>query len=286
MTLAPIVLFVYNRPLHTRQTIEALQKNELAKHSELFVFSDNTKTDSDNMYVAEVRKYLRDIVGFKTVTIVERETNYGLANNIISGVSDVVNRFGRVIVLEDDILVSCHFLKHMNNALEFYKDEKSVMHISSYMFQVDKDGLKASFFTRQSFCWGWGTWKRSWSCFKKDSDEYIRLFDESMIMEFNLGGVYNFWNQMLLNHQKKIDTWAIFWYASIFLQNGYCLQFRDSMSRNIGFDGSGVNCQPTDLYELEISDDVPDIEYDREVILSSAGLRAIKQFYEGLRDAK
>ena len=104
MILAPIVLFTYNRPWHTRQTIEALQKNHLASESVIFIFSDGPKTKEDEPKVEEVRKFLKTIQGFKQIEIIEREKNWGLAKNIIDGVTKVVNEYGKVIVLEDDII--------------------------------------------------------------------------------------------------------------------------------------------------------------------------------------
>ncbi len=122
MVLAPIVLFVYNRLSHTKQTVESLQKNYLADQSELFIFSDGPKNELDRQKVENVRKYLNSINGFKNIVIKESQENKGLANSVISGVSEIISKYGKIIVMEDDLVSAPGFLKFMNEALEFYKD--------------------------------------------------------------------------------------------------------------------------------------------------------------------
>jgi hypothetical protein len=215
--LAPIVLFVYNRPWHTKQTIEALQKNELASESELFIYSDAPKNKKAEEKVKKVREYIKNIDGFKKITIIEREKNWGLANNIINGVTEIVNKYGKIIVLEDDLVTSPYFLRFMNEALEFYKHNEKVMHISGYMFPVFNDDLEDTFFIKPTTCWGWATWDRAWKYYKKDVDYYLKIFDKKMIYDFNLNNSYKYFDQIIQNKEGKINTWAIFWYASCLL---------------------------------------------------------------------
>ena len=144
--LAPIVLFVYNRPWHTAQTVEALQKNTLADKSELFIYSDAAKNSEVALYVKKVREYIRNISGFRKVTIMEREKNWGLANSIIDGVTTIVNKYGKIIVLEDDLVTSPYFLRFMNEALEMYENEESVASIHGYIYPIE--GLPETFFIR------------------------------------------------------------------------------------------------------------------------------------------
>ena len=159
INFAPIVLFVYDRPFHTKQTIEALQKNQLASLSELFIYSDDAKNYGSQDNVDEVREYIYKIGGFKKVTIIKREKNWGLANSIIDGVTQIVNKYGKIIVLEDDLVTSKYFLTFMNNALEFYKYEERVWHICGWNYPINFDGLDDVFLSRLMNCWGWGTWK-------------------------------------------------------------------------------------------------------------------------------
>ena len=167
MNLSPIVMFVYNRPWHTQQTIEALQKNELASESELFIYADNAKNKNNNNQVLKVRRYIKKIEGFKKVTIIEREKNWGLSKSIIDGITKVINKYGRVIVLEDDLVTSPMFLKYMNNALITYKDEPNVMQISGHMFNVNLNNDKYdAFFLPFTTSWGWATWKKKMGFFR------------------------------------------------------------------------------------------------------------------------
>ena len=252
MTLAPIVLFVYNRPAHTRRTVEALLKNEEAKESDLIVYSDAPKKPETADAVREVRDYIRTISGFRSIRIVERDRNWGLANSIIDGVTTVVNEYGRIIVLEDDLVVTPHFLEYMNRALECYKNDEKVMHVSGYMFPVDSSGLLETFFLRTASCWGWATWDRAWRYFEKDTQSLLNEFKEQTIYRFNLDGTYDFWSQVEKNAKGKIDTWGVFWYASIFRKGGLCLHPKFSMVNNIGHDDSGVHCAGTDRFTVEL----------------------------------
>ena len=112
--LAPIALFVYNRPEHTRRTISYLQKNLLADESRLFIFSDAPKTEADKAKVDEVRQLIKEVTGFKSIKIIERKSNLGLAESIISGVTQLVNEYDKIIVFEDDLLSSPYTLQYFN----------------------------------------------------------------------------------------------------------------------------------------------------------------------------
>lgn len=251
--LAPIVLFTYNRLWHTKQTVEALQKNELASESELFIFSDGWKSEKDKPKVLEVREYLKTIGGFKKVHIIERDRNWGLADNIIDGVTQVVNEYGKIIVLEDDILTSPYFLRFMNEALERYKDEERVFGVNGYAYPMRKEGLPSAYFLKSFACWGWGTWKRAWKYFEKDPDKLIKTFTKEMIREFNFDNSNNFWYQVIANKKGKINTWAIFFYAVAFINDGLFLTPRDSFTKNIGHDASGVHSGKVKHFDTELA---------------------------------
>ena len=216
MSLAPIVLFVYNRPDHTRKTVEALQKNFLAKDSELFVFSDAPKNEAATSGVAEVREYLKSVSGFKSISITERQENWGLAKSIVQGVGDIIKEYGKIIVLEDDIVTSLYFLQFMNQALEMYQSEPRAMHVSGYFLPV-KAALPETFFYRQTSCWGWGTWERAWRHFKPDAGYLLaEIQNRGKLAEFNMNGSFNFSSQLKANIEGRINTWAIKWQASVF----------------------------------------------------------------------
>ena len=249
MPLAPIAIFAYNRPSHLRQTIESLKKNKLAKASELFIFSDGPKNEKDRLKVDKVREYIKRIIGFKKITVIATEKNRGLAKSIIKGVTKIVNRYGRIIVLEDDLILSPNFLTYMKNALELYKNEGKVMQISGYMYPIQSYGLPDTFFFNQASCWG--TWKRAWKELNTDPKNLLsKIYETKKENIFNYYGYYNYIDQLKKNIDGKLDTWAVKWYATIFLSNGFCLHPKVSLVNNIGLDGSGINSPISNSYTI------------------------------------
>jgi hypothetical protein len=239
---APIVLFVYARLEHTKKTIKALVANQLASSSDLYIYSDAARSNLDKEKVDSVREYIETVKGFNSIKVIERDHNYGLASNVIDGVTEVSELHGRVIVLEDDIVTDPYFLTFMNNALNEYRDNHKVWHISGWSYPIDKEGLQDIFFWRVMNCWGWATWSDRWLSFTKDPDNLIHTWDRKTIKKFNLDGYYNFWSQVVANQHGGLNTWAVFWYATIFSHHGLCLNPVKSLVVNIGLDGSGENC--------------------------------------------
>ena len=248
MNLSPIVLFTYNRPVHTQKTIEALKQNELSSKTDLIIYSDASKTPEDVNAVDKVRTYVDTITGFKSVKVFKRDKNRGLALSIIDGVTQTIQEYGAVIVLEDDIITSPYFLNYMNGALNYFKGEKKVWHISGWNCPFDHKGLGDVFFLRLMNCWGWGTWRDRWNYYEKNPKKLIREFDKKTIYDFDLSNSGQFWSQVIANNKGKIDTWAIFWYATIFRHKGLCLNPAISYAKNIGHDGSGVHCRENRNY--------------------------------------
>jgi len=251
--LAPIALFVYNRPEHTRRTLNNMQKNLLADESRLFIFSDGAKTAADESKVEQVRQLIKDVTGFKSVKIISSKQNLGLANSIIKGVTKLVNEYGKVIVFEDDLLSSPHTLQFFNDGLTRYINEDKVMHIGAYMFDLRDQTLPETFFYRIATSWGWATWARAWKDFEPDIDKLIAQFDRPNISRFSIDGTGNFWKQMLEFKTGKNNSWAIRWYASIFLKGGLTLNPSHSLVQNIGHDGTGVHSNIEDIYQVKIA---------------------------------
>ena len=211
----------------------------------IYVFSDGPCEDaSENDYdkVHEVRRIVNSKQWCGKLEIIETDYNRGLADSIISGVTEIVERHRRVIVLEDDIVTSPFFLSYMNDALNRYEDEKKVMHVAAYMPSLGKSDLPDYFFMRNSSCWGWATWQRAWCHFNNDPMQYLNSYSTEEILRFNLDGAYDFWGQLQANKNGTIKTWAVYWYASVFRHGGLCLHPRESFTENIGFDGSGIHC--------------------------------------------
>ncbi|MDR0711938.1 MAG: glycosyltransferase [Prevotellaceae bacterium] len=253
MTLAPILLFTYNRPWHLQQTINTLAKNEYAIESDLIIYSDAHKNEQSRKKVESIRQYIKTIRGFKSITVVEREKNMGLANNIIEGVTAVVNKYGRVIVLEDDLESSPYMLKYFNEALSYYENEEKVMHIGAYMFPIDAGGLPETFFFRLASSWGWATWKRAWQYFNPDIEMLHKQFDAEKIHAFSMEHTENFWKIFQSFRANKNSSWAIRWYASMFLRGGLALHPATSMVNNIGIDGSGIHSGASGMYKVTLA---------------------------------
>ncbi|HVW12277.1 MAG TPA: hypothetical protein VHB54_00550 [Mucilaginibacter sp.] len=275
--LAPIALFVYNRPDHTRRTLTYLQKNLLAEESRLFIFSDGPKTEADNVKIDQVRQLAAEVTGFKSVKLIEREDNLGLANSIISGVTRLVNEYDKVIVFEDDLLSSPYTLQYFNEALDRYAAEEKVMHIGGYMYDLDGGSLPETFFYRAATSWGWATWARAWKYFEPDIDKLLAQFDKPKIHHFSIEAKMNFWKQMQQFKAGKNNSWAIRWYASIFLRGGLTLNPSHSFIHNIGHDGSGVHSGSEKTYQVQIAQK-PVTQFPAEVKENHQAYQAIKQF--------
>ena len=249
----PIALFVYNRPDHAIRTIDALKQNILAEDSELIIFSDAAKSETQAEAVREVRKYICGVEGFKSVTIIERESNFGLARSIVDGVTAIVNKYGRIIVLEDDMVTSPYFLTYMNEALEKYANDDRVVSIHGYVYPVEPL-LPEAFFLPGADCWGWATWSRGWACFNSDG---LFLLDElnrrKQIRSFDLNGAYPFSKMLEKQIKGSNDSWAIRWYASAFLAGKLTLYPGRSLVHNIGNDNSGTHCGETAELDAKLS---------------------------------
>jgi len=243
MNLAPIVLFAYNRPEHTRLTLSALSDNYLANESELIVFCDGPKygaTDAELKQIEAVRSVVKEKKWCWKVQIFESKTNKGLAPSVIEGINSIVNQYGKIIVLEDDLITSPWFLTYMNEGLLLYCDHSNVYSINGYMFPIITNRTDSVLLPYTS-TWGWGTWKNKWTAFTFNMDfkEEIKL-NPYLKSRFNMAD-YDY--SSMLNFGN--NSWGIRWYYSVFIRNGLGLFPTKSLIQNIGFDGSGENCSST-----------------------------------------
>jgi len=251
---APIALFAYNRPFHLRRTIEALLENPEARQSELFVFSDAAKNADTAADVEEVRHYIKRISGFAGMQVVQREENFGLARSIVDGVSRLCAEYGRVIVVEDDLVTSPHFLKYMNEGLDLHEDDDQVISIHGYVYPV-KRALPETFFLCGADCWGWATWKRGWDLFERDGRVLLReLLERDLAYRFDFDGAYPFTEMLRDQIAGKNDSWAIRWNASAFLNGKLTLYPGRSLVSNIGLDGTGTHPADTDEFSGAVAD--------------------------------
>lgn len=242
---SPIALFVYARPEHTKKVLSSLALNPEAKDSVLYIFADGPPKEAPSHVVEgirEVRRLIRESSWCGEVRIQESAANRGLADSIVCGVTDVVNRHGKVIVLEDDIAIEPGALAYFNSALEIYEFDESVMQISGFMVRTPFWAPRTGFL-RMTTSWGWATWSRAWKNYRGDSALLRREIHEKGHYGFDLDGASFHYEELCRNERGEIKTWAVKWYASVYLRGGLCLYPHKSVVRNLGFDGSGENCE-------------------------------------------
>jgi hypothetical protein len=252
---APIVLFVYNRPEHTRRTVESLLKNNLSGNSSVFIFSDGPKSDSDSLKIKSVREYVKSIKGFENIEIKSRDKNIGLANSVISGMNEILSFNESIIAMEDDLITSPSFLSFMNNALAFYHADKRIFSVSGYPYpiQVPKSYLQDIFISYRASSWGWGTWKDRWEKVDWEVRDFNNFISDKPTQKlFSRAG--EDLTPMLKSQMKgDVDSWAIRWSYAHFKQNAFCLYPVVPLCKNIGTDKSGTHSASSDKLDVEVN---------------------------------
>ena len=219
----------------------------------MYVYSDGARDEASASAVAEVRAIVHSVTGFARIEVIERENNMGLAANVIEGVTTQVRAHGRVIVLEDDLVLSPFFLRFMNDALSVYADEPRVGHIQACDFTGDSS-LSDTFLIKFTGSWGWATWERAWRHFNPDGKQLLaRLEQTRQTSRFDFNGAYRFTRMLRRQIAGKNNSWAIRWNASLFVDNILSLNVGRSLVANVGFDGSGTNCGGGNLYASNLA---------------------------------
>ncbi|MBB1645558.1 glycosyltransferase family 2 protein [Sphingobacterium sp. UME9] len=255
--LAPIVLFVYNRPEHTKRTLEALSNNTLAAESSLFIFCDGVAeaaSDENKKNNELVKEVIASKAWCGKVEIITSPVNKGLANSVISGVSQIIKKFGKVIVLEDDLLTSTTFLEYMNTALTLYENENRVFQIAGFSYNVPSIEIDhKSFFVPLTSTWGWATWNRVWENVDFECKDYnILKLDKALAKKFNFEGSYDYRKLFIQQmEQQKVSSWGIRFYWNAFKNHGLILYPDITLVRNIGWDGSGRHQDSYEVFPLK-----------------------------------
>ena len=281
MKSTPVTLFVYNRPVHTLATLDALKQCDGAASTPLYIFSDGCKSDYDRHLVDEVRQICRNASGFQQVELIERNQNVGLAANIIDGVSHVIQKHGQVIVLEDDLVVSPGFLIYMNHALEIYKNQ-NVFSVCGYTppISVPEDYSWSTYLTHRIGSWGWATWQEMWQLADWDVKEFNAFItNKAARKRFNQSG--NDLSMMLLKQQQGlIRSWAVR-YAFSGFQHGLPTVYPvRSLVTNCGADGSGTHMKRSDKYQSEVVDRIDISKFCPVGTFNKNILLAFKKFYD------
>jgi hypothetical protein len=255
-TYAPVVVFSYRRPDHLRKTLESLMRCHGFEESRIIVYGDGQKSADETEAVLATREVARTMLGNRAEYHFS-DVHLGLSRSVIAGVSDAVDRYGRVIVVEDDLLLNPFFLTFINSGLERYEHDDRVFQVSGYMFGVSElKGIPSALFLPFIISWGWGTWKRAWDRFDPEAKGWENLLaDRKIKRRFNLEGNYDYATMLERQMQGLRDSWAIRWYWSVFRNEGLVLFPPRSLVGNIGFDGSGSHgrgllrsfSRPTDI---------------------------------------
>ena len=284
---APIVIFLYNRPDHAARCIEALQKNQGWNRSDVFVFCDGPKeTNHSEEAILAVHDIADNISGSKSLTVHKRESNIGLFQSVIEGVTSVCERSGRAIVVEDDVIASPCFLRFMNDALEKYENS-NVACISGYVYPLEAHFEKA-FFIRGADCWGWATWQHQWKSLDVNAAGLLSRItaDSKAEKDFSFNNSYPYVDMLRDRRDGKNQSWAILWYASAFLENKLCLYPSHSLVSNIGNDGSGTHTlEPVSRFDNRS-------DFNRRILLpdviaeSTEARRAFEDFFRSLGSSR
>lgn len=243
---APAAVFVYKRKDYAEKTLAALRDNFLAEQTELYIFSDGARNEKDRQAVSQVQDFVREFAaqgGFRCVHVSLASGNQGLASSIIAGVTGLLEKFGRIIVLEDDLLTGRDYLTYMNDALDYYAQDRRIWSVSGYTPPLK--GLETwkedvYFFYRAS-SWGWATWKDRWDLTDWEMREYDRFVkDPALIAKLARGGS-DMPGMLRQQMEGEIDSWAIRWCYAQSMADMLTVYPRVSRVRNMGNDGSGTH---------------------------------------------
>jgi len=273
---APIVLFTYNRPGHTRRALEALAGNDGASESDLIVYSDGPKTAADAESVREVREYLSTVNGFRSVRVTEREANFGLASSVLTGVTEVLGRTPSVVVMEDDLLTSRNFLSFVNAALATYEPRSEIFSVTGYNYplRIPSSYREDAYLSYRSSSWGWGTWADRWSQVDWALSDYSQFVRDPQAQELFARGGDDLQRMLEMQMAGELDSWSIRFDYAHYKHDAFCVHPVVSKVQNFGFDGSGVHCDYSDDYDVELDPGDRPFHLNPDLALDAGVLRA------------
>ncbi len=275
--LAPIVIFAFNRERHLRELFDSLKRNEEFADSPLFVFLDGPRSMEESKIVDNVQKLIETELIDLNFKLIRATENQGLSNSILAGIDIVLAQYDRVIVLEDDLIVSPVFLKYCNENLDRFSSEKTIASIQGFSYPFAPNS-KGTYFLRGADCWGWATWSDRWASLERDSATLLmkmRRFNLTNI--FDLNGAYPYTNLLSRQAQGKVDSWAIRWHASMFLQNRLSLYPYQSLVSNRGEDGSGTHAGNSDQHSPDPAEILPN-QYPEQILESKLDSSKLSKF--------
>ncbi|TDB61376.1 glycosyltransferase [Arundinibacter roseus] len=278
--LAPIVVFCYNRPAHLAQTLEALRQNPLAEQSPLIIFSDGARSSAEAGLVAEVRNVINALTGFHSIQIHESSVNQGLAQSVIAGVSEVLRQYGRIIVLEDDMLCTTDFLDYINRALDTYESRADIFSVTAYTPPVDfpENYPHDVFLAPRASSWGWGTWQNKWEKADWTVSDFEQIKQDIAFQKRLIQGGEDLWPMLVKQQRGVIDSWAIRWIVTQARHLAYGVYPVRSKIKNIGTDGSGTNfIYSTTSYGQELAEGP--VRFPAELLPEAEMMRRFEEYY-------
>jgi hypothetical protein len=260
MTLAPIAIFAFNRPDALIRLLDSLQMNPEFKESKTYIFIDGARNVSEQFLVSEVERIARELHTQSDVEVIRHKSNLGLAKSIISGISSVLGKHESAIILEDDLVVSENFLSFCNAGLSYYESNLDVASIQGFSHQISYR-KNETYFLLGADCWGWATWRNRWQQFEPDGSKLLKkLKDSRRENEFDLQGAYPYTRMLERQVLGLVDSWAIRWHASMFLENRLSLYPSQTLVENYGQDGSGTHGGTASFLPRSISSFNPKLE--------------------------
>ena len=277
--LAPIVIFAFNRPNHLAGLLRSLAQNREFAKSELYIYVDGPRDNSDLKLVEETRDVARNFLGMKSKHLVIRDVNLGLGSSLKTGITEVLDKCDKVIVLEDDLVVTDAFLKFMNIGLTKYQSEPKVASIHGYCFGFNEP-IKDPFFLRGADCLGWATWKDRWEGISWDAKALLnRIENLNQIQDFNLDGAHSYFSALQGEAKRGFHSWAIYWHASMFSEGRLTLFPGTSLVRYAGADGSGTHVvENSEFWATEISTET-DWVFPDAIVESEKGREQLISYY-------
>ena len=252
--LAPIAVFAFNRADNLERTLQALSLNELADKSSVTIYCDGPRTEEERQKTDAVRRIARAANGFAEVSVIERAENLGLKKSLEAGITYLLEKHERLIVVEDDIVTSKFFLRYMNDALELYEQYPKVASISGYCVPHSLKSAPETFFLRGGECWGWATWKDRWQAlYNGDAQRMLDAIRENNLTKyFDLDGVSISTSVLQDAAQGKVNSWFMPWTAAICLAGRLTLHPSCTLIKNIGFN-AGTHCNGTEIPQAALS---------------------------------
>lgn len=286
----PIALFVYNRPVHTKRALAALARCDRLAECYPVIYCDGPKTPDQVDGVMAVRRVVKEWASRSHAEVIEQTANLGLAHSIVGGVTEQCQKFGKVIVIEDDLIVSPDFLDYMLQALARYKDRPDIYQVSGFMFPVEHDVNTDAFFLPFTTTWGWATWDRAWKIFNWEANGAQQLLSNPESRKhFNLENTYPY-DIMLENRLAgRNDSWGILWWYAVCIIGGLILHPRRSLIWNGGFDNTGVhagasrNTMQSDPQLFNTPRLSSPISFPGEITLDQMAYTRITQYLRGVR---